>query len=194
MATRERLMVDSKCPPIINPGEKNIAKVKNIYESTDIIRSFRSFELEHDPRKSFNLLREAISAWAGKYVSKPQVSKPIYESKELFTAEVYYYVLNQNVDPELGHKEQIIIKIRVDEKKNIAMLNIGAEKNPTVNGVLTHIGELANEHLGEIFGFEFKSLHCPECAGSLDNMDKTQKIVKCRYCEVEFEKLALKIS
>jgi len=187
MATRERLMVVSKCPPIINPGEENIAKVKNIYESNDIIRSFRTFELEHDPRKTFNLIMEAIGAWAGKHVSKP-----IYEGQEPFIAEIYYYVLNQNVDSDLGHREQIIIKIRVDEEKNIVMLNIGAEKNPTVNGVLTHIWQLANARFGETFGYEFESLHCPECGGSLDNMDKNIELVKCRYCGELFEKKALK--
>ena len=114
--------------------------------------------MEHDPIKTFNLLREAIGAWAGK-----SVSRPIYENQEPFIAEVYYYVLNQNVDPNLGHEEQIIIKIRVDLEKNVAMLNIGAEKNPTVNGVLTHIWQLANARFGQTFGYEFKSLHCPEC-------------------------------
>ncbi len=120
------------------------------------------------------------------------VSKPIYDSQEPFTAEFYYYVLNQNADPDLGHQEQIIIKIRVDEEKNIAILNIGAEKNPTVNGVLTHIWELANTRVGEAFGYEFVSLHCPECGGSLDNMNKSQKIIKCKYCGEKFEKKALK--
>ena len=187
MATKEHLMVNSKCPPIINPGEENIAKVKNIYESSDIIQSFRSFELEHDADKSFDLLREAIGAWAGK-----QVLRPIYDSEEPFVAEVYYYVLNQNIDPDLGHKEQIIIKIRVDEKSNIAMLNIGAETNPTVNGVLTNIWQLANTRFGDTYGYEFKSLRCPECNGSLDNMDKSKNTVKCRYCGELFEKRALK--
>ena len=187
MATREHLLVASKCPPIINPGEENVAKVRNIFESNDTIRAFRTFELEHDPIKTFNLLREAISAWAGK-----PVSRPIYENQEPFIAEIYYYVLNQNVDSDLGHREQIIIKIRVDEEKNIVMLNIGAEKNPTVNGVLTHIWQLANARFGQTFGYEFKSLHCPECGGSLDNMDKNIDLVKCKYCGELFEKKALK--
>jgi len=188
MTARDHLMVISKCPPIINPGEENIAKVKNIYESNDIIRSFRTFELEHDSHKTFNLLMEAIAAWAGK-----SVSKPIFISQEPFIVEVYYYVLNQNIDSDLGHQEQIIIKIQVDESKNIAMLNIGAEKNPTVNGVLTHIWQLTNTRFGESFGYEFISLHCPECGGSLDNMKKSQKIMKCKYCGEEFEKKALKL-
>lgn len=72
------------------------------------------------------------------------------------------------------------------------MLNIGAEKNPTVNGVLTHIWHLANARFGEAFGYEFESLHCPECGGSLDNMDKNQELVKCKYCGELFEKKALK--
>ncbi|KKM91877.1 hypothetical protein LCGC14_1224050 [marine sediment metagenome] len=187
MLTRDRLFADSKCPPIINPGEENIAKVKNIYENNDIIRAFRSFELEHDSSRVFNLLREGIGAWAGK-----SVSKPIYENIKTFRAEVFYYVLNQNIDSGLGHKEQIIIKILVDEEKNIAMLSVGAEKNPTVNGVLTHIWELANSRIGEAFGYQFVSLHCPECGGSVDNMGKSQEILKCKYCGEKYEKRALK--
>jgi hypothetical protein len=143
--------------------------------------------LEHDPRKTFNLLVEAIGAWAGKHVSKP-----IYEGQEPFITEIYYYVLNQNLDQDLGHQEQIIIKIRVDEEKNIAMLNVGAEKNPTVNGILTHIWYLANDRFGDAFGCKFESLHCPECGGCLDRMDKKQELVKCRYCGLLFEKKALK--
>jgi len=187
MVTKKQLMVVSKCPPIINPGEENIAKVKNIYESNNIIRSFRTFELEHDPRKTFHLLMEAIGSWAGK-----SVSNPIYLSQEPFIAVIYYYILNQNTDPDLGHREQIIIKIQVDEEKNVAMLNIGAENNPTVNGVLTHIWQLANSRFGESFGYSFVSLHCPECGGSLGNMNKTQKNVICKYCGEVFEKEALK--
>ena len=41
-------------------------------------------------------------------------------------------------------------------------------------------------------GDEFKSLRCPECGGSLDNMDKKQDFVKCKYCGENLEKKALK--
>ncbi len=186
MTSREELNVVSKCPPIINPGEENIAKVKKIYESDEIIRSFRSFELKYDPRLCFNLLREAIGSWAGK-----SVSKPIIQNDSPFIAEVYYYILNQNADPDLGHQEQIIIKVHVDESKNIAILNLGAEKNPTVNGVLTHIWHLANERFGERFGYEFESLHCPQCGAPLNDMKKSRDYIKCKYCDGEFKKTAL---
>ena len=186
LVTRDAIMLTSKCPLILNPGEENTAKVRNIFESNDTIKAFRSFELEYDPNKIFDLLKEAIGAWAGK-----SVSKPIYDSQEPFVAELYYFVFSQNIDSELGHKEQIIIKIRVDEKKNIAILNIGAEKNSTVNGVLTHIWQLANSRIGETFGYKFVSLHCPECGGSVDNMGKSQEILKCRHCGEKFEKRAL---
>lgn len=187
MIKREPLFVVSKCPLIINTGEENIAKVRNIYESKEIIRSFRSFELEHEPKQTFDLLTESIGAWAGK-----PVSKPLYESQDPFKAEIYYYVLNQNPDEELGHREIIIIKIRVDDDNNVAMLNIGAEKNSTVNGVLTHIWQLANTRFGEAFGYMFKALHCPECGASFDNIDKSKEFVKCNYCKKTFEKKALK--
>ncbi len=49
-----------------------------------------------------------------------------------------------------------------------------------------------NARFGETFGYEFESLHCPECGGSLDNMDKNQELVKCKFCEEMFEKKALK--
>ncbi|MFO8018987.1 MAG: hypothetical protein R6U96_10150, partial [Promethearchaeia archaeon] len=166
MSTREKLMLTSKCPPIINPGEENIAKVKNLFQGKETVRSFRSFKLDHGAERTFDLLREAIGAWAGR-----SVHEPIYENKEPFIAEVYYFVLNQNPDPHLGHREQIIVRIRVDEEKNVAMIYIGAEKNETVNGVLTHVWQLTNDRLGEAFGYRFKSLRCPECGGSLDNME-----------------------
>ncbi len=187
MITRDSILVDSKCPLIINPGEENIAKVKSIYESNYIIRSFRTFELEHDPNQSFGLLMEAIGSAYGKCVSKPYI-----ENDDPYIAEVYYYVLSQNPDPNLGHQEQIIVKIRVDDEKNVAMLSIGAEQNKTVNGTLTRIWELANIRFGEMYGYIFKSLLCPECAAPLENMEKDQKIVKCKHCGLEFEKRSLK--
>ncbi|MBA7699569.1 hypothetical protein ES703_108267 [subsurface metagenome] len=185
--TRESINVVSKCPPIINAGEENIAKVENIYGSENIIRSFRSFELEYDPIKSISLLMEAIGAWAGKHVSEP-----IIKSETPFKGEVYYYVLNQNPDPELGHQEQIILKINVDEENNVAMIHVGAEKNVTVNGVLTHIWELANTRFSEVFGLEFKSLHCLECGASIKYMDKHRPTIICETCGTEFDKKSIK--
>ena len=185
--SRDPINVVSKCPPIINAGEENIAKVENIYNSEKIIRSFRSFELEHDPKQLFSLLMEAIGAWAGKHVSEL-----IINSETPFKAEVYYYVLNQNPDSELGHQEQIIIKISIDEENNVALINVGSEKNETVNGVLTHIWELANTRFSEVFGFEFESLHCPECGASINYMDKHRPTVICEYCGTEFDKKSIK--
>jgi len=43
-----------------------------------------------------------------------------------------------------------------------------------------------------IIGYEFKSLRCPECGGSLDNFDKSQETIKCKYCGETFEIKALK--
>lgn len=185
--TREPINVVSKCPPIINPGEENIAKVKKIYESDEIIRSFRSFELQQDPQAIFNLLIDGISMWAGKYVSKPLI-----ESEVPFTSEAFYYVLNQNKDRSLGHKEQIIIKVRVVEENNIAMIHIGAEKNATVNGILTHVWQLANARVGETFGYKFDSLRCPQCGASIEKMDKDKEVIKCIYCDEVLEKKVLK--
>jgi len=136
-----------------------------------------------DSIKVFNLLITAISSWAGNYVSKP-----IYESKSPLIGEVYFYVLNQNIDLDLGHQEQIIIKIRVNEEKSVVMLHIGAKKNPTVNGVLTHIWHLVNEKYNEQFGYKFNALHCPLCGASIENLECTQDLVKCDYCGEEFEK------
>jgi len=181
------LDVISKCPLIINPNEENIAKIKKIYEDNDMIKAKRTFELEYKPRKSFDLLQEAIGKWAGK-----QVSKPIYESTEPFIAEVYYYNLNQNVDIDLGHQEQIIIKIRVDESKKIATLSVASEKNETVNGILTNIWQLANEKYGNIFGKNFESLHCPFCGTSVECLELDQELVMCSNCGEKCTKNELK--
>lgn len=138
MVLKDPLVVESKCPPIANLGEENVAMVKNIFEDKRFIRSFRSSELERDPNNSFNVLREAVGAWAGK-----PVSEPIYESDEPLIVEIYYLIQDQHIDPELGHREQIIIRIKVNERKNIAILSVAAEENSTVTGVITHIWQLA---------------------------------------------------
>ncbi|MFX1393805.1 MAG: hypothetical protein ACFFAH_09550 [Promethearchaeota archaeon] len=185
--SREPLNIISKCPPIIIPGEENIAKVINVYESENMTRSSRSFKLEQDPRTSFNLLNEAIRAWAGK-----QVSEPIILSNDPFKSKAYFYILNQNQDPELGHQEQIVIKINIDEEKNVAMIYVSAEKNPTVIGVLNHIWELINRRFGEEFGFKFITHECDQCGAQLKVIDKYRSKVICEHCGTEFEIKSLK--
>jgi len=187
ISTGDSLEVVSKCPLIFNPGEENIARIKELYRNVNFITTKRTFELEYDPRKSFDLLQEAIGNWAGK-----QVSNPIYESAEPFIAEVYYYNINQNVDPDLGHQEQIIIKVRVDESMKVASLNVGAEKHETVNGVLTNIWQLTNERYGNVFGIYFESLHCPFCGTSVECLELDQGIVKCSNCGEKCLKKELK--
>ncbi len=184
--SRDHLNVVSKCPPIINSGEENIAKVKNIYRQEDMVNSFRSFKLKYDARRSFDLLREAIGSWAGK-----SVSNPIYHSNDPFNALIYFYVLNQNPDPQLGHREQIIIKISVNETKKVALLNIAAEKQHTTNGVLTHIWQLANERFGNVFGYKLSSLRCPQCAAPIKSMEEMSPLVTCDYCGETFKKSVL---
>ena len=187
ISTGDSLEVVSKCPLIFNPGEENIARIKELYRNVNFITTKRTFELEYDPRKSFDLLQEAIGSWAGK-----QVSNPIYESTEPFIAEVYYYNLNQNVDPDLGHQEQIIMKVRVDESMKVASLFVGAEKNETVNGVLTNIWQLTNERYGNVFGIYFESLHCPFCGTSVECLELDKELVICSNCGEKCAKKELK--
>jgi len=187
ISTGDSLEVVSKCPLIFNPGEENIARIMELFRNVDFITTKRTFELEYDPRKSFDLLREAIGNWAGK-----QVSNPIYESTDPFIAEVYYYNINQNVDPDLGHQEQIIIKVRVDESMKVATLYVGAEKNETVNGVLTNIWQLTNERYGNLFGIYFESLHCPFCGTSVGCLELYQELVICSNCGEKCMKKELK--
>ncbi len=179
--------VISKCPLIMNPGEENIAKITNLFENGDFIIAKRTFELDYDPIKLFDLVQEAIGIWAGR-----QVSKPSYESTEPFIAEVYYYNLNQNIDPDLGHQEQIIIKVRVDEIMNVTTLNVGAEKNETVNGVLTNIWQLTNEKYGNVFGKSLESLHCPFCGTSVECLELDQDQVLCSNCGEKCRKKELR--
>ena len=109
-----------------------------------------------------------------------------------FIAEVYYYNINQNVDPDLGHQEQIIIKVRVDESMKVASLYVGAEKNETVNGVLTNIWQITNERYGNVFGIYFESLHCPFCGTSVECLELDQRLVKCSNCGEKCMKKELK--
>ncbi|MHA2131887.1 MAG: hypothetical protein ACW99L_18110, partial [Promethearchaeota archaeon] len=165
----------------------NIEKVKDIFESANLIKSHRTFELEYDSKMEFEIIKEAIGAWSSK-----QVSEPIIENETPFLGEMYFYNLNQNIDPILGHQEQIIIKARVDEKYKIVSLWVGAETNETVIGVITHIWELINNYYKKRFDKMIEALHCPFCGASVDNLD-TQKItVVCKNCKEECRQDELK--
>jgi len=180
---KDPLKVLSKCPVVVEVGERNIANVKHIFEDKNRIMSYRSFEIKKDIDNTFNILREAVGSWAGK-----SVSEPLVKSEKPFIAELYYVILDKYINEDLGYREQIIIKLRISEKDNVAIVYVSAEKNETVNGVLTHLWDLINKKFGEVFGYELKSLRCPQCGASLEHMDKDTKTIKCRYCETVFKK------
>jgi predicted Zn-ribbon and HTH transcriptional regulator len=139
--------------------------------------------LERDPNNTFNVLREAVGAWAGK-----PVSEPIYESNEPLIVEIYYLIQDQHIDPELGHREQIIIRIKVNERKNIAILSVAAEENSTVTGVITHIWQLAEVAFQKTYNLKLRSLRCPYCGDTIESLEETQEKIKCKYCKTIFEK------
>jgi hypothetical protein len=186
MVTKEPLTVASTCPFVITPGSANIAIMKNIFEQNDK-RSFRSFELKNDARVVFNLLMEAVNPWTGKPVSPPHV-----KNDSPFSAEVYYLVENKKEDPELKHKEQIVIKIDVDEAKGVAMLHASAERNETMIGVLTHLWhDLVNPKLGELYGYRLEALpRCPEDNAPLEFVNKAEGILRCKYHGEEYKLVA----
>lgn len=186
MASKESVTVVSKCPLIINPGEENIAKVKNLFASNEMVRSFRTFELREQPARIFDVLLQVTGDWA-----RRPVSPPVVTSHDPYSAEAFYYVLNQNVDPQLGHQERIVINLQVNEERNVAMIHLAAEKPETVNGVLTYLWQRAGERFGETYGYSFTSLHCPECGASLDAITKGAGIVRCKYCGETFDKRGL---
>jgi len=183
---REPIMIISKCPPIIPIGEENVANVKKLYKSKDLKQQFKSFEIKQKPKAIFESLQKAIGSWAGN-----PVSEPIYKNHEPLSVEMFYYVLNKNMDPKTKRREQIIIKIKVDERKNVAILSVAAEENPTVIGIITHIWQLAEEAFQKSFKFKLKSLRCPYCGDSIENLVEKQEKVKCKYCKTTFEKSLL---
>jgi len=180
---REALIIETTCPIIIKMGEENIANVKNIFESKEMIKSYRSFEIKKDVNNTFNIVREIIGEWAGK-----SVSEPLVESEDPFIAEIYYLVIDKKMNEQLGHREQIIIKFGINEKDNVAMIHVCAERNPTVSGVLTHIWEMIKDRFSDSLGYVLRSLRCPQCGASLDHIDKDTDTIKCKYCESIFKK------
>ncbi len=53
--------------------------------------------------------------------------------------------------------------MRVDERKRIVKVHVGAEYNQTVNGVLTFIWERANKAFRDKYGVKIEMLHCLFC-------------------------------
>lgn len=181
---REPKMVETKCPPIINPGEENIARIRHLYESELPAKQFKSFRIEHDPSRLFTLLCEAIHSWAGVSVTR----KPIVRKTPYFIGENYYFVLSKVTDPDLkGRQEQIVVRTELNEDLGLAFINIACEKNSTASGVLTHVWSICEQRIAEAFSFKLYAMFCPECSAPLHIIPKMSEGVKCKVCGVLFK-------
>ncbi|MHA1650616.1 MAG: hypothetical protein ACTSYB_10525, partial [Candidatus Helarchaeota archaeon] len=179
---REAKHVMTKCPPIINPGEENIARVKNLLQSVLGAKQFKSFQLQYDPKRTFELLQEAIQSWAGK-----SVIQPLTRDNPAFRGEAYYFVLSKVLDPELKNRqEQIVVRLEVDAERNMAFLTVACEKPATACGVLTQIWELSEQRIAEAFGVHLYAIWCPECCAPLSDIPKVGKKLVCSACGTTF--------
>ncbi|MHA1252883.1 MAG: hypothetical protein ACTSRP_23045 [Candidatus Helarchaeota archaeon] len=169
---RESKQVITKCPPIINPGEENIARVKNLLKEVLKSKQSKSFRIKGDVRRVFQLMQESVQSWAGNCVSRP-----IIHEGPPFKAEAYYYNLNKVIQTE-----RIILKIECLEDKELGMITVGSDKLETATGVLTHIWELCQKRLSEAFGIKLKSLWCPQCSAPLINAPRPGEKIKCHAC------------
>ncbi|MHA1270152.1 MAG: hypothetical protein ACTSPY_10230 [Candidatus Helarchaeota archaeon] len=173
---REPKIVETKCPPIINLGEENIARVRNLLESELPAKQFKNFKLKYDPWETFSTLIEAINSWTGKSVSKPIIKE------DPFYGEIYYFISNKIEDPILHKREQIVIRLEVNENQKLILLLIGCEKNETACGVITHIWEICKKKLAEKFGISLKTFVCPQCGAPIHQKIEFNKEFKCIYC------------
>jgi hypothetical protein len=178
MVTRDPVDINSKCPLIFNPGETNMAMVKNLFESEKIIKNFISFKLDYPADDVFRIFMSAVQKWAEKPVSDPLVTqdKPLVE-------EVYYYVMSQQPNAAIGHQETIIIRILVEEEKQAVLVSVGAEANNTVTGVLIHLRGMISPELIHHFGAQLQSIQCPLCGAPIENYNAETGILKCSYCK-----------
>lgn len=174
---REPKIVETKCPPIVNKGEENIARVRNLLQSELPAKQFKNFKLKYESRDTFFTLYEAINSWAGKSVSDPIIKE------DPFYGEVYYFISSKVEDPDLHRHEQIAVQLEVNENQQLIFLLVGCEKNETACGVITHVWEICKRNLAEKFGMAMKTLTCPQCGAPIHQKIEFKKKFKCFYCD-----------
>ena len=175
---REPKNILTKCPPIINRGEENFAKVKNLFDKELNAKQLKSFRNEHDPKRIFELLNEAVHSWA-----QESVTAPIIRTNPAFRGENYYYVQSKVKDIDLkGYQEQIVVKLETDAELGLSFIQVACENGATASGVLTHVWEIVQKRLAQAFGIKLCALFCPECGASLKQCPEIGKTVKCNSC------------
>ncbi|MHA1428281.1 MAG: hypothetical protein ACTSQI_20035 [Candidatus Helarchaeota archaeon] len=180
---REAKTVVTKCPPIINPGEENIARVKNLIQTVLGAKQFKSFHLRHKPQRVFELLQESIQSWAGK-----SVIQPVIRRSPAFRGESYYLVFSKISDPELKNREeQIVVRLEVDADRNMTFITVACEKPETACGVLTHIWQLCEKRMAEAFGVHLQAMWCPECCAPFSEIPTIGKKIVCNACGTSFK-------
>lgn len=180
---REAKQVVTKCPPIINPGEENIARVKNLIQAVLGAKQFKSFQLSHDPQRIFEILQEAIQSWAGK-----SVIQPLIRTTPAYRGEAYYFILSKVPDPELmNRQQQIVVRLEVDAQRNMAFLTVACEKPATACGILTHVWEMCEQRVAEAFGVHLHAMWCPECCAPLSEIPTVGQKIVCSACGTTFK-------
>ncbi|MHA1251411.1 MAG: hypothetical protein ACTSRP_15580 [Candidatus Helarchaeota archaeon] len=178
---REAKTITTKCPPIINPGEENVAKVENLISNILKAKQKKCFKIHRDPSYIFEIFREILNSWVG-----TEVIKPIVQKEPTFKGIAYYFILSKNIDPVLKKREQIAIKLEVLEKDNITSITVACERPETACGVLTYISELCEQKFVEIFNTHLKSIWCPECGAPISKLPKKSKKIICYACNTTF--------
>jgi len=139
--------------------------------------------LPHDPRRTFELLQEAIQSWAGK-----SVIRPLTRDNPAFRGEAYYFVLSKVLDPELkSHQEQIVVRLEVGAERNMTFLTVACEKPATACGVLTYIWKSCEKRLADAYGIHLHALWCPECGAPLTKIPEIGKMIVCNACGSPFK-------
>jgi len=176
----EAKYVKINCPPIINLGEENVARVKNLIQSVLNAKQFKSFQLQQEPRRVFEILQEATQYWVGN-----SVTRPLIWTSPIFRGEAYYFVLSKVPDAK-NHQEQIVVRLEVDAERNMAFITIACEKPETTCGVLTNVWYLCEKRMAEAFGVHLHALWCPECCAPLSKIPKVGKKIVCSACGTTF--------
>jgi len=184
---REPKHVVTKCPPIINLGEENFARVKHLFESELQAKQLKSFRIENDPKRTFEILNEGVNSWAQK-----SVTKPIIRTTPAFRGENYYFVKSKVADMDLkGRQEQIVVRIETDADLGLSFLQVACEKGATASGVLTHVWEIVQRRMAEAFGIKLCAMYCPECGAPLKHCPEIGESITCKACGERFKAEAL---
>lgn len=177
---REPKFIQVKCPPLITPEETTLAAVINLYENKLPEKQIRFFIIDQNAARRFQIAYEAITNWGGKKVGEQ------IKSEHPFDGITYFFRITKNLVPQINHREQIVIRLRINEINKVGEIQIRCELQETAIGILAKVWELILQRFKQTFGIQLYSKSCPDCGAPITNINFKDNKYQCSYCKKVF--------